>query len=47
MSVSSLGKPYGNVCDIARKALGICVTSLERPYGNVCDIVRKALRKCV
>jgi hypothetical protein len=36
MCVTSLGKSYGNECDIYKNAL-----------INVCDIVRRALRKYV
>jgi hypothetical protein len=33
LCVTTLGKPYGNLCDIIR-----------RPYENVCEIVKKHLR---
>jgi Arc/MetJ-type ribon-helix-helix transcriptional regulator len=47
MCVTSLGMPYGNVCDIVRINLRKYVISLDRPYGNMCEIIRNALRKCV
>jgi hypothetical protein len=36
MCVTSLRRPYVNVCDTVRK-----------PNGYVCEVVRKALCKCV